>query len=61
MLGNDHLYPDPQNLVIFPDNHDMDRILTQLNGDIDLLKMAMIYFATLRGIPQFYYGTEIGM
>ena len=61
MLGNDHLYPDPQNLVIFPDNHDMDRILTQLNGDIDLLKMAMIYFATLRGVPQFYYGTEIGM
>ena len=21
----------------------------------------MIYFATLRGVPQFYYGTEIGM
>jgi len=57
MLGNDHLYPDPQNLVIFPDNHDMDRILTQLNGDIDLLKMAMIYFTTMRGVPQFYYGT----
>jgi len=61
MLGNDHLYPDPQNLVIFPDNHDMDRVLTQLNGDIDLLKMAMIYFSTMRGVPQFYYGTEIGM
>ena len=61
MLGNDHLYPDPQNLVIFPDNHDMDRVLTQLNGDLDLLKMAMIYFATMRGIPQFYYGTEIAM
>lgn len=61
MLGNDHLYPNPQNLVIFPDNHDMDRVLTQLNGDLDLLKMAMIYFATMRGVPQFYYGTEIGM
>ncbi|MDG1054667.1 MAG: glycoside hydrolase family 13 protein [Flavobacteriaceae bacterium] len=61
MLGNDHLYPDPQNLVIFPDNHDMDRVLTQLKGDIDLLKMAMIYFSTMRGVPQFYYGTEIGM
>ena len=61
MLGNDHLYPDPQNLVIFPDNHDMDRVLTQLNGDLDLLKMAMIYFATMRGVPQFYYGTEIAM
>ena len=61
MLGNDHLYPDPFNLVIFPDNHDMDRIYTQLGKDTDLLKMAMIYFATMRGIPQFYYGTEIGM
>lgn len=61
MLGNDHLYPDPFNLVIFPDNHDMDRIYTQLGKDTDLLKMAMIYFSTMRGVPQFYYGTEIGM
>lgn len=61
MLGNDHLYPDPNNLVIFPDNHDMDRFYTQVNKDPDLLKMGMVYFATMRGIPQFYYGTEIGM
>lgn len=61
MLGNDHLYPDPMNLVIFPDNHDMDRFYTQINNDADLLKMGLVYFATMRGIPQFYYGTEIGM
>ena len=61
MLGNDHLYPNPFNLVIFPDNHDMDRIYTQLNKETNLLKMAIVYFATMRGIPQFYYGTEIGM
>ena len=61
MLGNDHLYPDPFNLVIFPDNHDMDRFFTQLNYDFDLFKMGMVYFSTLRGIPQFYYGTEILM
>ncbi|MGB1980439.1 MAG: glycoside hydrolase family 13 protein [Flavobacteriaceae bacterium] len=61
MLGNDHLYPDPYNLVIFPDNHDMDRFYTQVNNDTDLLKMGLVYFATMRGIPQFYYGTEIGM
>jgi glycosidase len=61
MLGNDHLYADPFNLVIFPDNHDMDRFYTQVNSDADLLKMGLVYFATMRGIPQFYYGTEIGM
>ncbi len=61
MLGNDHLYPDPSSLVIFPDNHDMDRFFTQINYDFDLFKMGMVYFSTLRGIPQFYYGTEILM
>jgi glycosidase len=60
-LGNDYLYPDPNNLVIFPDNHDMSRIFTQLHEDYDLFKMAIIYIMTMRGIPQLYYGTEILM
>ena len=59
MLSNDFLYADPFQLVIFPDNHDMDRIFTQLNQDYDLFKMAMVYTMTMRGIPQIYYGTEI--
>ena len=61
MLVNDILYPHPEQLVIFPDNHDMDRIFTQLDEDIELFKMAIGYFLTIRGIPQFYYGTEILM
>ena len=61
VLANDHLYADPNALVIFPDNHDMDRIYTQLNEDYDLFKMAMVYMATMRGIPQFFYGAEILM
>lgn len=60
-LGQDYLYPDPNNLVVLPDNHDMSRIYTQLNGDFDLFKLAMTYIATVRGIPQMYYGTEILM
>ncbi|WP_062063710.1 glycoside hydrolase family 13 protein [Cellvibrio sp. OA-2007] len=59
MLANDFLYADPFNLVIFPDNHDVSRIYSSLNEDIDLFKMAMVYMATMRGIPQFYYGSEI--
>jgi len=60
-LSNDYLYADPYSLVIFPDNHDMDRISTQLGGDQSLLKMTMVYYSTMRGTPQFYYGTEILM
>lgn len=60
-LGNDYLYPDPNNLVIFPDNHDMSRIFTQVNEDYDLFQMAIAYILTTRGIPQIYYGTEILM
>ncbi len=59
ILVNDVQYPDPNNLVIFPDNHDMARIFNQLNKDFDLYQMAMTYFLTMRGIPQIYYGTEI--
>ena len=61
MLSNDFLYADPFKHVIFPDNHDMSRIFTQLNEDIGLFKLAMTFFATMRGTPQFYYGTEILM
>lgn len=61
MLANDFVYPDPFNLVIFPENHDTSRIYSYLNEDVDLFKMAMVYMATMRGIPQFYYGSEVLM
>ncbi|MEL6674893.1 MAG: glycoside hydrolase family 13 protein [Bacteroidota bacterium] len=60
-LAQDFMYADPHNLVVFPDNHDMSRIFSQLNEDIDLFNLAMAYTATIRGIPQIYYGTEILM
>jgi len=61
MLSNDFLYADPFKHVIFPDNHDTSRIYTQLNEDVGLFKLAVTFFATMRGTPQFYYGTEILM
>lgn len=60
-LSNDYHFADPNNLVIFPDNHDMSRIFKVLGGDYDLFKMAISYIMTIRGIPQLYYGTEILM
>ncbi len=61
LLATDFLYPEPQNLVIFPDNHDMSRIYSQVNEDDDLFRMAIVFNLTMRGIPQIYYGTEVLM
>lgn len=60
-LSYDFLYANPMNLVLFPDNHDMDRFFRQVGQDIDLFKMGMAYVLTMRGIPQIFYGTEILM
>lgn len=60
-LANDFVYPDAGNLVIFAENHDTSRIYSLLDEDVDLFKMAMVYMASMRGIPQFYYGSEILM
>jgi neopullulanase len=61
MLAQDYLYPDPYNLVIFTDNHDITRIFTSLGEDVDKLKMALTFIFTTRGIPMMYYGTELLM
>jgi len=60
-LASDFVYPDPYNLVTFPDNHDMSRMFTQLGERLDLYKMATALFLTTRGIPQLFYGSEILM
>ncbi len=60
-LSRDFLYPDPYNLVIFLDNHDVMRTIDLVDGDIKRFKMALQILLTTRGIPQIYYGTEIGL
>ncbi len=60
-IANDFIYPDADNLVIFPDNHDMPRFYVQVKEDVDFLKIGLAYFLTTRGIPQIYYGTEVLM
>ena len=60
-ISYDFLYGDPYNLVVFPDNHDMTRFLTQVDNDLNLFKMGLVFYTTVRGIPQFYYGTEVLM
>jgi len=59
ILAQDFSYPSPNNIVVFADNHDVNRYLDSQNDDVRKLKMAMAYILTTRGIPQIYYGTEI--
>jgi glycosidase len=60
-LANDFAYARPKDIMIFPDNHDMSRIFTQLHEDVSKTKMAVGYILTLPRIVQIYYGTEILM
>ena len=57
---NDFLYPNINNILVFAENHDTHRI-NHLYPDIKDYKLAMTLVATVRGIPQLYYGSEIGM
>ena len=60
---NDFLYPDIDNVMVFAGNHDANRINGDglYNGDLAKYKLAMTLVLTTRGIPQLYYGDEIGM
>lgn len=60
-LSNDFIYPDPMSLVLMADNHDMDRLFTQVKEDTQLHAMALALLAVSPRIPQVYYGTEILM
>ena len=60
-IANDYLYANVNNLLVFAENHDTQRYNHLLNSDITKYKMAMAFIMTTRGIPQIYYGSEIGM
>jgi glycosidase len=58
-LANDFHYPRPLDLLFFGDNHDMDRVFTQLGESVRLTEMALAFILTAPRIPQIYYGTEL--
>jgi neopullulanase len=57
ILSQDFVYSDPQKLVVFADNHDIERAFPVLKN-VQNLKMALAFLMTTRGIPLVYYGTE---
>lgn len=60
-LALDYLFPQPQNILTFFDNHDTDRFLLAEPDSLGSWKQAMTFLLTSRGIPQIYYGTELLM
>lgn len=61
VLREDWLYPHPERLPIFLGNHDTARFLGQPGVTVADEKLAFALLATLRGMPQLYYGDEIAM
>lgn len=59
-ITQDFLIPDPQHVLTFLDNHDINRYMQE--GDpLWKLKQGLTFLLTTRGIPQIYYGTEWGL
>ena len=61
VLRHDALYPRPELLVPFFANHDVPRFASAEGSSPARLKLAFGLTLTLRGIPELYYGDEIGM
>ena len=60
-LAQDFVYKDPMRNVIFLDNHDLSRFYSVIDEDEMKYKAALSWLLTSRGIPQLYYGAEVGM
>jgi alpha-amylase len=51
----------PKQYATFLTNHDIDRVMTQLQGDANKARTAASMLLTSPGVPFIYYGEEIGM
>ena len=59
VLAEDFLYPNPNKLVTFLDNHDTHRWIAEAGG-IDKARAGIAMLLMGRGTPCLYYGTELG-
>lgn len=61
VFTSDFLYPNINNIMVFFENHDTERFNQIFENNPQAYKMALTLISTVRGIPQIYYGSEIGM
>ena len=57
----DAIYPDPAKLTVLANNHDTPRFLSLKDADLKGAMLHTAFVLSVRGIPQLYYGEEIGM
>jgi glycosidase len=61
VLRHDSLYVRPDLLLTFFANHDVPRFAGEQGSSAEKLRLAFGLTLALRGIPELYYGDEIGM
>ena len=59
VIAQDFVYHDLDKMMIFFANHDHPRTGDIIQRDPDKMKLAIAMIATMRGIPQLYYGDEM--
>jgi len=59
LYAQDFVYDNPNMIMNFLDNHDIDRYSTAVKRNVLKYKMGLAMLLTARGYPQIYYGTEI--
>jgi len=61
VLKYDGLYANINNITVFANNHDTDRFMSLPGATPEGALMHTAFVLSSRGIPQLYYGEEIGM
>jgi glycosidase len=61
VLARDGLYPHPERLVTFLDNHDTPRLATLPGVGPARYRVAVAFLLSTRGIPQMTWGDELGL
>ena len=61
VLKYDGLYPDINKVTVLANNHDTDRFMSLPGATPEGAMLHLAFVLSTRGIPQIYYGEEIGM
>ena len=61
LAASQRLYPPNAQRVVFINNHDTNRAMSEAKNDLARAKLGASLLFTLPGTPMIYYGEEIGM
>ena len=61
LIGEENLFPAGYQMVRFLNNHDNNRVMSEVGMDWERARTAATLYLALPGTPMIYYGEEIGM